>query len=844
MTNFETYFKLYRSKGFICLPLKAKEKRPPEGYSTDKILAGEPAPISEFDFRDGNIGIATGASSLLVIDCDGKNAVNLYMNSSHFKETLTAKTRKGLHFYYKYKPIRNEKDDKAIRLDNGFNENSEYKIHIDMQLGKTYVVAPPSLVGREYKGTDGKKHYDYNNLHEYTFIENEFFDFKSGKLDVAELTEREFLEIRNELEYLVKKTKQSEIKREKAIDSYQEKIESLENDNFLRFYNKYLDLQFSNVNSKTGLNEYKAHCPFHSDRTPSFFISENGLYNCFGCGAKGNVFDFLRKLEEKGTKLDEESKKLLEFRKKEGQKVLERIKETAKGLKGSNKLINKAEIGRDFDDVYQKMLADGWTRTANFFYYNEKGQLLYTYHRFEKFNEQTNEIEKKMIPESTDGKASLGGSKQIPFGLEQFLFIDNTDNVEIWLAEGEKCAVVLRDRIPESCDNVVVLGYKNKNDFENADKTLFKDKKIIVFEDNDESGKKKADDVIDLLKTTAKEIVRVNFNEFDDVKGFDVADYLEIFEWNDLIEKVNQTSDSVVDDEKSTSNAIIVETKEDIEPEDEWLLEPFIPTKSIVVLDGLGGVGKSFFALEMAFSLACGVDFLGIGKTKEAVKVFYMSAEETKYRINSRIKNIKQVYNRTAKNLLWITTLDENFKLPTRLFYKEFRDIKKTKTADWVEKTIEENGLKLLIFDSLINFFGLEENSTEDAITFYEYLKSLIKKYECSILLLHHQTKEAMREGGAGIFRGSGVFREQARGRITMSKNKLNKKIKTIEIEKSNYYSDLLDKFPIFLKFVDGVWQRIDETKKETGSDSKQGVNKTNVRQIKPKKSWTGDENE
>lgn len=35
-------------------------------------------------------------------------------------------------------------------------------------------------------------------------------------------------------------------------------------------------------------------CPFHNDKTPSFSVSEKeGLYYCFGCGAKGNVIQFV-----------------------------------------------------------------------------------------------------------------------------------------------------------------------------------------------------------------------------------------------------------------------------------------------------------------------------------------------------------------------------------------------------------------------------------------------------------------------------------------------------------------------------------------------------------------------
>jgi hypothetical protein len=36
---------------------------------------------------------------------------------------------------------------------------------------------------------------------------------------------------------------------------------------------------------------YKARCPFHNEKTASFFISpERGGYYCFGCGAKGDIF--------------------------------------------------------------------------------------------------------------------------------------------------------------------------------------------------------------------------------------------------------------------------------------------------------------------------------------------------------------------------------------------------------------------------------------------------------------------------------------------------------------------------------------------------------------------------
>lgn len=45
-------------------------------------------------------------------------------------------------------------------------------------------------------------------------------------------------------------------------------------------------------------NYFKARCPFHSEKTPSFHVSpDRGTYYCFGCGAKGDIFDFIEQFE-------------------------------------------------------------------------------------------------------------------------------------------------------------------------------------------------------------------------------------------------------------------------------------------------------------------------------------------------------------------------------------------------------------------------------------------------------------------------------------------------------------------------------------------------------------------
>ena len=52
---------------------------------------------------------------------------------------------------------------------------------------------------------------------------------------------------------------------------------------------------------KKGGREYKACCPFHNEKSPSFWVSpEKQFYHCFGCGAHGTAIGFLMQYEKLG----------------------------------------------------------------------------------------------------------------------------------------------------------------------------------------------------------------------------------------------------------------------------------------------------------------------------------------------------------------------------------------------------------------------------------------------------------------------------------------------------------------------------------------------------------------
>jgi DNA primase len=73
------------------------------------------------------------------------------------------------------------------------------------------------------------------------------------------------------------------MKTDRLLDEIKSKVDIVE------FISDYVPLK------KSGQN-YKGLCPFHSEKTPSFMVSQSKqIFHCFGCGAGGDLISFLMK---------------------------------------------------------------------------------------------------------------------------------------------------------------------------------------------------------------------------------------------------------------------------------------------------------------------------------------------------------------------------------------------------------------------------------------------------------------------------------------------------------------------------------------------------------------------
>jgi len=425
-----------------------------------------------------------------------------------------------------------------------------------------------------------------------------------------------------------------------------------------------------------------------------------------------------------------------------------------------------------FEDLKHDLFNEGYIITGIYVYRNLAGEKKYEVVRFEK-PRIDGKPEKKPIPVDTDGFVGLGGKRQIPYRLEQFSLIQSD---EIWLCEGEKCCDAVIANMPSSA-NIICLGFRKASDIKGYE-NLFQNKKTVIFQDNDKTGNQNTQNLVEMISPYVKEITIVKFSEF--AEGYDVADYIEDFGWNQLIERISMSEKIVI--EQKNIDITIQKTKQFLSANmglgvfaaEKWLCKNLLYENSICLLDAAGAAGKSFLAMQLAVSYVV-QDFFMLPElewdTKRNRKILYVTSmmENPIEVINNRML---QICYANGMNQLDREELVENFEvvhIDDALFVvdPESQMPKETETYTKLAEYIKNNGIQLAILDPISLFFLINLNDNEKIPTIYRMLLGTGATW----LLLHHQSKATMYEEAENTSqRGASALRDNARLRLTMKR--------------------------------------------------------------------------
>jgi DNA primase len=124
-----------------------------------------------------------------------------------------------------------------------------------------------------------------------------------------------------------------------------------------------VDLISSYIELKKAGANFKAICPFHSEKTPSFMVSQDkGIFKCFGCDESGDIFSFVEKME--GVDFPEALKILAERAGVKLEKVEKRFYDQKRSL---------YEINNKASDVFHHLLINSKNGVNSLKYLGKRG---------------------------------------------------------------------------------------------------------------------------------------------------------------------------------------------------------------------------------------------------------------------------------------------------------------------------------------------------------------------------------------------------------------------------------------------------------------------------------------
>jgi AAA domain-containing protein/DnaB helicase-like protein len=174
-----------------------------------------------------------------------------------------------------------------------------------------------------------------------------------------------------------------------------------------------------------------------------------------------------------------------------------------------------------------------------------------------------------------------------------------------------------------------------------------------------------------------------------------------------------------------------------------WLAAGLIQDRDILMLHAPRGCGKSHFCFGLAYSLACGVDFLRY-EIREPVPVLLCDGEQQAEEIQARLRAIQQSLNRPLAAPFRLLARDQANNLPS---------LATTQGQAVVERAVEKlasSGPRVLVIDSLSTLASLPKDVSENDEAGWRPIQEWLLRLRArgvTSLFVHHDNKAGAPRG-------------------------------------------------------------------------------------------------
>ena len=321
---------------------------------------------------------------------------------------------------------------------------------------------------------------------------------------------------------------------------------------------------------------------------------------------------------------------------------------------------------------------------------------------------------------------------------------------------------------------------------------------VLILEDNDVAGRKRARAAAEALHGTAATIRVVALPDLPE--GGDVSDWLDI----DPSRKAEQVVDICfaaplwtpeAADKSETAPLsklpfINLSAWQDRPvPERVWAVQDRIPQNAVTLLSGEGSVGKSILALQLSTAIVLGRDWLGT--LPEPGPALVACCEDESDELWRRLDRIRNHYgvgygDLTALHLLSLAGQETIMAAPDRGGL-----IQPTPLFKLLREAACDLHPRLIVLDNAADIFAGNENDRAQVRQFISLLHGMALSANCGVLLTSHPSLVGI-SSGTGLS-GSTAWNASVRSRLYFKRATTGKDeepdpdLRLLEVMKSNY---------------------------------------------------------
>lgn len=300
-------------------------------------------------------------------------------------------------------------------------------------------------------------------------------------------------------------------------------------------------MQHYNINFKKDNSGFFTNCVFHNDKNPSMRLTNKGgkaLYNCFGCGAKGDIINFICEMEKiDNVRALKKAYEILgiELNYSIKNNIDNKLNSFINFVKKNNAVFTKNNEVYNLENIYV--------------YFDLNSKPLYCKSKYKNQFNKKHFITKTLI--ETENGYKYGNSKdfenseKVLFNLEQVKKSISKDNW-IFFVEGEKDVETLK-LLNLTATTIYTKKWEKSYDMD------LKNAKVAVLSDSGKAGEEFKNFVVEKLKKVCKSLKILNLpdiNKIGDGKNKDVTDWLDFGKTKEDLIKVLKSSLDILDKSK------------------------------------------------------------------------------------------------------------------------------------------------------------------------------------------------------------------------------------------------------------------------------------------------------